>query len=108
NIGQPIPNFFRRQLRTGQFAQPVVGNKHRRWSVVGDQWSAKQLTTDYQPRTKLSKLLQESHVVFEQQTNIIKLINPRAGAIDAQAEREACKLSWIDIRRAQNVRMHHA
>jgi hypothetical protein len=28
DIGQPLPNFFRRQLRAGQFAQPLMTNKH--------------------------------------------------------------------------------
>ena len=55
-----------------------------------------------------SKLPKKPHIVLEQQSNIIELVNPRARAINAEAEREAGKLFRIHIRRAQNIRMHHA
>ena len=57
---------------------------------------------------QLPKLLKKPHIVLEQQTNVIELINPRAGAIDAEAECKAGEFFRIDIRRAQHVRMHHA
>src|SRR5205085_7775355 len=39
NISQSVSDFGRRQLRAGQFAEPVVRDKHRQWSVVSGQWS---------------------------------------------------------------------
>ena len=56
----------------------------------------------------LSKLLQKPHIVLEQQTNIVQLINARAGAIDAEAECEASELFGIDVRGAQHIGMDHA
>src|SRR5438477_10581850 len=58
--------------------------------------------------TALSKLLQKSHIVLEQQADVVQLINSRAGAIDSETESESGELFGIDVRRAQNVRMHHA
>ena len=57
--------------------------------------------------TALSKLLQEPHIVLEQQPNIVELINARAGAIDAQTESEAGEFRRVYVGGAQHIRMDH-
>src|SRR6266511_838910 len=74
--------------------------------------------SDLMPRTKykaqrtkdrsLSKLFEKSHIILEQQTNIIELINSRAGAIDAEAKCKAGEYFRIYVCSAQDIWMHHA
>src|SRR5438093_517852 len=62
-------------------------------------------------RTKdrsLSELFEKSHIILEQQTDIIELINSCAGAIDAEAKRKAGEYFRIYIGSAQDIWMHHA
>ena len=54
------------------------------------------------------ELLQKPHVILEQQSDIIELINPCAGAINPESESETGEFLGIDVRGAQHVRVHHA
>src|SRR5215471_17003414 len=59
-------------------------------------------------RTRSMKLFQEPHVILKQQPNIIQAVHQSAHAIDSEPKSKAGVFMWIDIDRAQHVRVDHA
>lgn len=81
-------------------------DRQNRTPCQHDENTSKNYNEDFHS-TALFELLQKSHVVFEQISDVIDLVHQCSHSIETEPERESGIDRRIDIHRAQNIRMHH-